>query len=88
MNQQQRHIIRGMLTGSIRLHNSDLVLDNCMVTGSLHLSGSSRVLLRGGMLTGSVMRSSSSSFENDGGMLTGQVVELLHMSLQMFACLM
>eukprot|EP00435_Cladocopium_sp_Y103_P055815 s699_g18.t1 len=76
MNQQRRHMIGGMITGSIRLYNSDLVLDNCMVTGALHLSGSSRVLLRGGMLTGSVMRDASSNFENHGGLLTGQVLEI------------
>lgn len=76
MREQRRHIARGMITGSLRLFDSDLLLDNCMVTGSLHLLGSSRVLLRGGMLTGSVTRSSTSTFENSGGMHTGQVVQM------------
>lgn len=66
-------LVRGMITGTVRLVDSDLVLEGSMVTGMVSLEGTSRLLLRGGMITGSVSKSASSTFSNQGGMLTGQV---------------
>mmetsp|Transcript_82556 Transcript_82556/g.267238 ORF Transcript_82556/g.267238 Transcript_82556/m.267238 type:complete len:147 (+) Transcript_82556:1078-1518(+) len=70
---ERRRICRGMITGSLRIVDSHIILEDSMVTGNVVLEGNSRLVLKGGMITGSVLHSATSTFENRGGLLTGLV---------------
>merc|ERR1712217_927925 len=71
---ERKHLVRSMITGRVRLLDSEVILEDTMVTGAVSLEGNSRLVLIRGMITGSVTHTPTSSFENNsGGMVTGYV---------------
>lgn len=73
LRNERRRLSHGMITGNIRFVDCEVELVDTMVTGTVMLAGSSRLVLVRGMITGSVVHDATSSFENHGGMMTGAV---------------
>lgn len=66
LRNERLRIVRGMLSGSLRLVDAELILEDTMVSGEVRLEGRSRLVLLRGMMSGCLRRSPESSFENRG----------------------
>lgn len=69
---ERRHVVRGMISGSLHLVEAQVVLEECTVTGSVSLEGNSHLILQGGVITGSVHVGPDATFTNNG-FVTGPI---------------